>query len=89
MIYFKNKKQRWCTVAFMLIVNEARRIFENYDTATKIRFAEKGYTVYYKEDLVLKFARFTPELLTAYEQNGNRPFTLTRAQVTGCFWNTK
>jgi len=76
-------------MAFMQIINEAKQIFSRFDTANKIRFDEKGYTVYYQENLVLKFCKYSPELAEAYRLNGSRAFSLTRAQVTGCFWNTK
>lgn len=76
-------------MAFMQIINEAKDVFSRFEYANKIRFDEKGYTVYYQENLVLKFCKYAPELAEAYRVNGSRAFSLTRAQVTGCFWNTK
>lgn len=76
-------------MAFMQIINEAKQVFSRFDTSNKIRFDEKGYTVYYQDNLVLKFCKFSPELAEAYRLNGSRAFSLTRAQVSGCFWNTK
>jgi len=76
-------------MAFMQIINETKQIFSHFDTANKIRFDEKGYTVYCQDNLVLKFCKYSPELAEAYRLNGSLAFSLTRAQVTGCFWNTK
>ena len=76
-------------MAFMQMINEAKQTFSRFDTANKIRFDEKGYAVYCQENLVLKFCKYLPELAEAYRLNGSRAFSLTRAQVTDCFWNTK
>lgn len=76
-------------MAFMQIINEAKQIFSRFDTSNTIRFDEKGYTVYCQDDLILKFCKYSPELAEVYRLNGSRAFSLTRAQVTGCFWFTK
>ena len=76
-------------MAFMQIINEAKQVFLHFKYSNKIRFDKEGYTVYYQDNLVLKFCKYSPELAEAYRLNGSRAFSLTRAQVTGCFWITK
>lgn len=76
-------------MAFMLIINEAKRVFDLYETSNKIRFDEKGYTIYSRDNLVLKFCKFSLELAESFRLNGNKAFSLTRQQITGCFWVTK
>ena len=76
-------------MAFMLIINEAKRVFGLFEYSNKIRFEEKGYTIYNRDNLVLKFCKYSQELAESFRLNGNKSFSLTRQQITGCFWIEK
>lgn len=76
-------------MSFKIIINDAKTHFDNFASSQKVRYAEKGYTIYREDNVVLKTGRYSDEVKKSYELNGNKPFTLTRSQIVNCVWITK
>ena len=76
-------------MSFKAIINDAKSHFDNFTSSQKVRYTEKGYTIYREDNVVLKTGRYCDEVKKAYELNGNKHFTLTRSQIVNCVWITK